>query len=259
MATGIAIAGLGTSLLGMSSASKAAKSQERANAANLAFQKESQEQQLDFDKRVYADTQAEYKLGQQVAQQQYDEWEQTFGSIQENMANYYQAMDPRDFAKFNKATIDDSYQQASESLSKNLAQRGIQGGGVEAGAMSNLESATALQRGQNQIQSEFAYADAQNKFLGSGNAQSQAQTNMLNSYNPAAIGMGAAGINQAYSNTAGIGNAYANQSNMYGNQAAQGRQDVTGGLQSFMHYGNQAGMFDPPKYQAPDSVGWGMD
>ncbi len=264
VAAGTAALGFGSALLGANSADKAASQQKNA----MEVQGQLQGYNIDFQEQAYADQQAlqqgaitqgrtAYEQSQelaaqqqQAAQDQYNDWEAMFGPIQENLSNYYSSMDPKDFARMGKGTIDEAYQTASDSLQKNLAQRGIQGGGVEAGAQAQLESATALARGQNVINAENTYNQAQQSFLQSGNQQSAAELNYLNSFNPNQTQLGSGMLTNAYGmtpSTAGVSNAFTNsaatagnQANVYGNQAATGSAAVSSGIGSAMDWGMQA-------------------
>lgn len=278
---------VGTAVYGAYSSNKAADSQTASmdqqyelGLANLDFQKDqfawSQEEyeynkqkyeedyqlQLDrqqdymaFGESVYAQAQESAELQRIEANRQYQDWESMFGPIQDNLANYYASMDPKDFARQGKGTIDEAYTQASDALQKNLAQRGIQGGGVEAGAQAQLESSTALARGQNVIQSELAYNQAQQGFLASGNVQSQAQANYLQSLDPQSAEAGTQLMSNAFNmlpnqstaslpSTAGVGTAYNSLSNtmsqqaaIFGQQSAAGASAVASGIGSFMDSG----------------------
>ena len=224
----------------------------------IAQSREQYDQGLGFAQDVYGSSQDLAEQERAESQRQLNNWEGMFGSMQQNLSDYYQTMDPRDFAARSKGTIDEAYTRSNEALQSSLAQRGIQGGGVEAGSLAQLQSATALARGQAVTQSELAYGQAQQGFLNSGAQQSQAQTNMLNSLNPASATVGAAGVSNAFGNnavsnamlgspsmgmasSAGVGNAYntvgntyGNQATTYGNQAAMGGKALASGIGSFM-------------------------
>ena len=267
---------------GQSSSHSASRDQSRLDNMNMLNQMENQRfqqeaydyakdmqgQYLDFAGGVYEDAQGLAEQQRVEAQRQYQDWEAMFGPIQENLANYYSSMDPKDFALMGKGTIDEAYQTASDSLQKNLAQRGIQGGGVEAGAQAQLESATALARGQNTLQSEAAYAQAQQDFLATGNQQSQAEGNYLNSLTPNTDLIGASLVGNAFSmvpNASGVANAANSISNTMTNQAsaftaesAAAATGVSSSIGSAMYWGNQAyDAYQPapaPTYNIPGAI-----
>ncbi len=256
-----AIAGIGGSLISGYYSDRAAKRQEELMKRQLqlgqqqtAYETELQQQNLEYQKGLAEDAlqyerdkiasyEQQQDMQRRLAQQEYDKFEATFGPIQENLANYYQSLSPADYAKYGKGTIDEAYQQASESLSKNLAQRGIQGGGVEAGAQSNLMSQTALAQGQNLLNAETQYRNEQNQFLQSGKNMSQQANSLLASYNPSVVGnmagtalQGGAGVGNAYAmkpSYQGQFNALGNMANMYG-QSSAGWGNAMGG---FMNMG----------------------
>ena len=282
MATGMAIASIGSAVLGASASSDASSAASAANDANLAlgyeqlaFQRDAYDDQvqnqadyMDFAQGAYNTAQESAEAQRIEAERQYNDWEAMFGPIQENLANYYSSMDPKDFALMGKGTIDEAYQTASDSLQKNLAQRGIQGGGVEAGAQAQLESATALARGQNTLQSEAAYAQAQQDFLATGNQQSQAEGNYLNSLTPNTDLIGASLVGNAFSmvpNASGVANAANSISNTMTNQAsaftaesAAAATGVSSSIGSAMYWGNQAyDAYQPapaPTYNIPGAI-----
>ncbi len=265
--------GVASAAYGAHSSNKAQKQQQQAmdNQArsaqdNLNFQREQfgwqqgvydeQSQmmadQTQFERDYFASQQNQQEIQRQMAQAQYDDWESTFGSIQDNMSNYYQAMDPKDFAAYSKQTVDQAYSDASDRLAKTLASRGIQGGGIEASARGLLEGDTAAQRAQLQFGAQQTHNQQQQQFLNSGMQNSQAQNNMLNANNPQFMGMAqthmaspagvnaaAGGVSNAYNNQ---GSMYGNQGNVYGNQAAQGMSDVAGGLAFASKYGDLGNM-----------------
>ncbi len=191
-------------------------------------------EQTQFERDYFNSQQDQQEVQRQMAQSQHDDWESTFGSIQDNMSNYYQSLDPNDFLKTSKQTVDKAYADANDRLAQTLATRGIQGGGVEASARGLLEGDTAAQRAQLQFGAQQTHNQQTQNFLNSGMQQSQAQNNLLQANDPNFMGMAQthmanpAGVQNSAN---AISNAYGNQSNMYGNQANAYGQEAAAGAQ----------------------------
>ena len=175
------------------------------------------------------------------ANSQYMRYKEMYGGIEENLANYYNNLSPDVYSGQMKEAISRNYETAGRQLSENLAARGIQGSGVEAQGLMNLEESRANSMAQADIQAPQMVAEQQANFfnttgfgqqqLANNNVQ-QAMTNQL-SANATAYG----NINSNFNNQANlIGNQAQNQFNLagqYGNAAAQG---VAGGFNALGKY-----------------------
>lgn len=69
----------------------------------------------------------------QFAQQQYDDWKDVYGPIQQNLSNYYANLSPEQYITIGNQALEEEYASASTRLSENLAQRGITDSGLAAG------------------------------------------------------------------------------------------------------------------------------
>lgn len=119
----IAAVSAATSLYGASKASSAAKSatksQASAEAAALEFQ-----------------------------QQQYQDWQDTFGPIQDNLSLYYQSISPDYYEATGLANFQKERKQQLADLNISLAQRGLTGSGLAATIKRENAIDTAEQRAQ---------------------------------------------------------------------------------------------------------------
>jgi len=154
----------------------AADAQDSADR-QAADQLEMAQQELDFQK------------------QQYDDWENIFGPIQDNLSSYYQNLSPDSYATRGLQGLQESYSVSKKSLEQSLAQRGISDSGVAAAAMSNLEVQRMLGGAEIKANAEDSVVSQQSSFLG--------------------LGLGQQGALQS-----GIANSYGNLSNIYGQQSA---------------------------------------
>ncbi|MDX9738851.1 MAG: tail fiber domain-containing protein [Candidatus Dojkabacteria bacterium] len=158
---------------------------------NIAFQKE----QLDFTKEQYAD------------------WEKAFGSIQENLGEYYNNLSGTKYTNRALAAEAQEYSRANTELNSMLAQRGMSGSGMEAAAKTALLSSSVQNRAIIRATADDTVAQQKMNFLGLGLGQGSAmlgtmagQTgNIGNAYNA-----NMASQTQLYSNLASIQGSYAN-------------------------------------------------
>lgn len=157
------------------------------------------------------------KQGQRLSEQQqaaaqfaYNQFQQTYGSIEQNMADYFSNLTADSLNTKMQDALTQRFSQAQERLNQNMALRGIQGSGVQAGAQSNLASTEALARAQADIQAPEMVAQQQAQFY---NQTARPQQNMLNN------NLQNANMQQlnSYGNLA---NSYGNVSNQLGQQAA---------------------------------------
>jgi len=157
--TGAAIgAGIGGSLGGSYDASKmqkdAIKSQEDIAQAQLAFN-----------------------------QQQYDDWKRIFGPIEDNLADYYQELDPESYAAQMKSSISNYYNQAGQNINRQLSQRGIDNSGLAVAVSRDLEQEEARQKAIADQQAKDIVEQKKLSFLGLGlGNQGALQANINNSY-----------------------------------------------------------------------------
>lgn len=150
-------------------ARKAAEKQEEAADAQLAFQKE-----------------------------QYDDWQNVYGPVRENLSNFYQDLTPETFTASGLAQISEQYEATQVQYERQFAQRGI-----DSPAQDLMQQQASLSAGKAKAElrhsAPLQLAQAEQSFL------SNSVTN------PAATG---------------VSNAYGNQANLYGQETreAQARE-----------------------------------
>lgn len=97
-------------------------------------------------------------------QGQYDRWNSIYGTLQENLGEFYNNLTPQMLSATNLQMRQREYQTAVDTVRKNFAQRGVAGGAqsaIEAGmAMDNARA-----RAQIRADAPFQVAEAQTGFL----------------------------------------------------------------------------------------------
>lgn len=208
---GAAAIGAGAS---MSAASKASKSSSAALAsadAAAQLQYEVSMEQLDFQK------------------QQYSNWEDIFGPIQQNLSNYYKNLSSDTIASSGLQNIEQQYATSRQSLDQALAKRGITNSGATAAGLTQLETARMLGKAQVQTNAPMMAAQQQSNFLAGGlGQQSQLQQGISNTYANQMNMFGQQSLNKQ------------NMSNQYANQAAQAYSGIGSsvgtGISTYMNY-----------------------
>lgn len=217
--SGIATAIAGTAVLGAVTSAKAAKSASASSAAQTAVasetaaaQNEASMAQLEFQKQQYAD------------------WENIFGPIQNNLSSYYQNLHPDTFASLGIQNIEKQYATSRQNLDVALAKRGIENSGATVAGLTQLESARMLGKAEAQTNAPMQVAQLQQGFLATGlGTQSNLQS----------------GISNAYSNQMNVlGQQSSNALNQAGNYAQQAAAGYAGigssigaGINTYMTYG----------------------
>jgi hypothetical protein len=110
----------------------------------------------------------------EFAQKQYDDWLQVFGPMQDNLAEYYNNLTPDYIASTGLQNVESERAVALDRINQSLAQRGLLGSGLEAGAIVDVELETAQRKSQ--VRSEAPMQAAQQKlnFLSLGYGQNPA-------------------------------------------------------------------------------------
>ncbi len=147
---------------------------------------------------------------QAQAQGLMDDWEETFGGLQDNLSEYYTNLDPVKFATQNKSNLSDSMAKQLKQFDESMASQGLQTAGMKQQAAK--ESAFALAQGNAQIDmaAPEQVAQMQQGFLNFGEGQRGSAINLMNSANNLTGSMAQAGASLVNS----AGNALAsNQAN----------------------------------------------
>lgn len=208
---GAAAIGAGTSYMSSKSASKSADKAYASADATSQLQYEASMEQLDFQKK------------------QYEDWENIFGPIQDNLSSYYKNMSPDSIASLGIQNIEQSYTQSRQNLDTQLAKRGITNSGATAAGLTQLESSRMLGKAEVRTNAPQQVAQQQLGFLSAGlglqpslqQGISGAMTNQMNMFG------------QQATNQQGMANQYSNQAA----QAYSGIGSSIGqGVNSYMTY-----------------------
>lgn len=215
---GAVVAGFGAitnAMVNMSSSMESKREQRRAN--DKLFEAISKTQEL-----------ANEKL--HMFQEQQRVWENVFGSIRDNLSNYYKNLDAESLAAKNIQNLEMEYNRASKEVNQELARRGLVGSGADVSANTSLASNLATRRAEARTNAPAQVAQQQLGYLAG------------------------VGLPQQNSITAGLTNSYdtllqANSSltNLYSQQAASAGQRAANSMagvgQSIMQ-GVQYGLFE---------------
>lgn len=208
---GAAAIGAGTSYMSSKSASKSADKAYASADATSQLQYEASMEQLDFQKK------------------QYEDWENIFGPIQDNLSSYYKHMSPDSIASLGIQNIEQSYTQSRQNLDTQLAKRGITNSGATAAGLTSLENTRMLGKAEVRTNAPQQVAQQQLGFLSAGlglqpslqQGISGAMTNQMNMFG------------QQATNQQGMANQYSNQAA----QAYSGIGSSIGqGINSYMTY-----------------------
>jgi hypothetical protein len=169
---GAAVVGAGASIYGAMKAGDAAEdatqASSEASAAELNFARENQAR-----------------------------WDEVFGPIQDNLAKYYNNLDPNSVAATNVVGIQKAYQESQKQIDVQLAQRGMGNSGLSAELMSKNLYSNEQSKAQARLAAPKQVAAEQASFLGLGmglesslqasqqSAYQSMQANANNQYNAA--------------------------------------------------------------------------
>lgn len=157
---------------------------------------------------------AEDKLA--MFQEQQQAWESVFGSIQDNLAGYYNNLDPNSFAAKNIQNLEMEYNRANTQVNEELARRGLSGSGASISANAGLASDLATRRAEARTNAVGQVAQQQLGFLqGVGLPQQQMITAGLSG-----------GFDTLIGTTGNIANMYGQQANQAGQMAASSFANV---------------------------------
>ena len=112
------------------------------------------------------------------AQQIWDNWENSFGDMRQNLIDYYNNLDPAKYSSMWKANIEDQMQKEWQQLDQTMAQSGIYTSGMkqqlakemsmqqaEANAMADLQAPDYVMQQKNQFYGAYG-APERNQALG---------------------------------------------------------------------------------------------
>jgi len=119
------------------------------------------------------------------AESQYDRYLDIYGDVEENMATYYDSLTPEKYETMGLDAYDEQFKTAKSNYETTMAQRGLQGSGIEAEGLMSMDVQGAQQRANIQSTSDQQWAQDQLGFLSLG-LGSQAGVNLSNTYTNAA-------------------------------------------------------------------------
>jgi len=104
-------------------------------------------------------------------QQRYDDWQNIYGPIQENLAQYYTDLSPDQYEVEGLEAIETEKARTMKLIDENFAQRGISSSGLAKSAQTGLEFETMRQRADVRRSAPGAVADEKMRFLQVGLGQ----------------------------------------------------------------------------------------
>jgi len=108
---------------------------------------------------------------QALAQEQYDDWKEVYGPIQDNLGEYYAGLTPDQYEVTGIQAIEEQKAAGLKQLNERLAQRGISDSSIAAAAEMNIELDTIQDKATVRATSEQAVAEQQMNFLQVGLGQ----------------------------------------------------------------------------------------
>lgn len=109
-------------------------------------------------------------------QQRYDDWNATYGPIQDNLANYYSTLTPEYFETQNLEAYQQEHQDAVERIREDFAQRGISDSGLAADFEKEAEFERAQTRATIRAAAPGQAAEEKRQFLQVGLGQNPGQS-----------------------------------------------------------------------------------
>ncbi len=200
--------------------------------------------------------------GMEYAQGLMDNWESSFGGIQDNLTQYYNNLDPEKFATQNKADYKQALDKQMGQFNETMAASGLQSAGMKQQTAKEAMFKTAEANSQIDLAAEDQVAQMKQGFLQFGegqrgsaeNAMGNAQANQANFAGMGQNATDAAGRNVAggYGNVGdanrhlaqgqeNIGNRWGNVGDAYNNQATQANSNAQNYGNSAAGYQNAAG------------------
>lgn len=156
------------------------------------------------------------------AQQMLTDWEDTFGSIEDNLSEYYQNLDPAKYAQEYKTNLSSNIDKQMKQMNESLSASGLMTSGMAAQNEKEAAFAKATGNAQADLMAEDKVASMQQGFVNTGSGRYNAATS---------------GINRAYGNLANTSmNAGSAIGGMYGDIASGYRQSAN-------QYASDAGGF----------------
>lgn len=105
------------------------------------------------------------------AREQYDDWAEIYGPIEQNLADYFGSLSTENIISQGLQNQQQEFKKAEVNIRQNIAQRGLEGSGIEASLAQNLDLQNAVSKAQIRQQAPGQVAQQQAGFLAGGNAR----------------------------------------------------------------------------------------
>jgi len=241
--TGAAIASAGMSVIGGIGARKDAKAAQAASDRDAAYSREQAEAMYGMIESNQGNVDALQEFlnsmgeeGMEYAQGLMDDWESTFGGIEDNMSDYYNNLDPEKFATGEKARFKQNLDKQMGQYNETMAASGLQSAGMKAQTAKEAMFKTAEANSSIDLASEEYVANEKMNFLSFGeNRRSAADKAMGNAIgNKTALGEKGFGA-QTDQNTR-LAQAAGGMSDFYGESAQKYGESAAGYNQAAGNY-----------------------
>ena len=102
---------------------------------------------------------------------QYDQWKNIYGSIEENLSNYYNRLSPTELANRGLVAQQKHFQESQKNIQGLLARQGLSGSSFESYLLAQGEYKNVLDKARIEDTAEDEVAKKQLKFLESGRSR----------------------------------------------------------------------------------------
>lgn len=214
--------------------------------------------------------------GLDFAQGLLDQWESTFGSVEQNLSDYYKNLDPEKYAVQNKARLDEALQKSMQQFNETMAANGLQSAGMKEQAAKEAAFKQAQGNAQIDIASEDKVRGMQENWLKFGEPRRKTAEvamgtaldkdtafgkDIYNAKTKQNDSIVDAMINKA-NFTAGTAEFMQNRADKYGQSAGQSSaaageyfgQAMKSGLTAYNSYNNNNGLGKNPYIKSDDGV-----
>jgi len=151
--------------------------------------------------------------GVETAQGMLDDWEGTFGGIQDNLSEYYNNLDPDKFSTQNKSMYKQHMDKQMQQFNDSMASTGLQSAGMKQQALQESAFQTAEGNAGIDIMAPEQVNQMKQGFLNFGEGQRNSANNAMQ--NALSLQSG-----NAQAGSTNLQNAYGNQAGQYGQSSA---------------------------------------
>ncbi len=167
-----------------------------------------------------------------LGQDSYDRYTEMFGPVEDRMSEYYESLNPEDFAAQGNIGAQQASSQAMNNFNESMAARGLSSSGIQAQTAMGAEMGLQQQMAQNNFNAPHQVAQMQQGWMNYGSGRQDQAWNKM-----------AQGVN-AQGQAAQMGaNANMGQAGQYQNQANLQSQSAGSALGAAGYFGNKAGWY----------------